>query len=103
MDKPVSLSVTGYETRTAEKTSQPTIHFMRREKNALNIFLSVGSLEDTTWPVNPVKKFNKDLMERNIDAVDLQLRIYNHLDHMDVGTLSFTKDLQHVYRKWGIS
>jgi len=71
----------------------------RREKNVLNIFLSAGELEDSTWTVGPVRKLNYDLVERNIDAVDLQIRIYNHLDHLDVGMLSFTKGLQQFYSR----
>jgi predicted alpha/beta superfamily hydrolase len=73
----------------------------RREKNVLTIFLSAGELEDSTWTVGPVKKLNHDLVERNIDAVDLQIHVYNQLDHMDVGMLSFTKGLQQFYRRRG--
>jgi len=73
----------------------------RKEKNVLNVFLSAGELEDSTWTVGPVKKLNYDLVERNIDAVDLQIRVYNQLDHMDVAMLSFTKGLQHFYRRRG--
>lgn len=73
----------------------------RREKNVLNVFLSAGELEDSTWTVGPVRKLNYDLVERNIDAVDLQIRIYSQLDHMDVGMLSFTKGLQQFYRRRG--
>jgi len=73
----------------------------RREKNMLNVFLTAGELEDSTWTVGPVKKLNYELVERNIDAVDLQIHVYNQLDHMDVGVLSFTKGLQHFFRRRG--
>ena len=73
----------------------------RRAKNVLNIFLGVGGLEDSTWTVAPVKKLNDELVERNIDAIELQTKVYSELDHMDVGVLTFTKGLQHYYRRRG--
>lgn len=65
------------------------------EKN-LGLFLSVGQLEDSTWSVNPVKSLTKELQNKQIRGLYLKSKIYNHLDHMDVSILTFTKGLQEL-------
>ena len=65
------------------------------EKN-LGLFLTVGELEDSTWSVNPVKNLTMELQNKHIKGLDFKSRIFNHLDHMDVPVLTFTKGLQEL-------
>jgi uncharacterized protein len=65
------------------------------EKN-LGLFLSVGELEDSTWSVNPVRRLTRDLQKKQIKGLNFKSRIFNHLDHMDVPVLTFTKGLQEL-------
>jgi len=69
---------------------------LARGEGPLGIFISVGSQEDSTWSVNPVKNMTVELQKRNIKDLQVRSRIYNHLDHMDVAVLSFTKGLQEL-------
>jgi predicted alpha/beta superfamily hydrolase len=65
------------------------------EKN-LGLFLSVGELEDSTWSVNPVRRLTRDLQKKQIKGLNFKSRNFNHLDHMDVPVLTFTKGLQEL-------
>lgn len=65
------------------------------EKN-LGLFLSVGELEDSTWSVNPVKSLTKELQSKQIKGLVFKSRVFNHLDHMDISILTFTKGLQEL-------
>jgi len=62
----------------------------------LGLFLSVGELEDSTWSVNPVKSLTRELQNKQIKGLDFKSKIFNHLDHMDVPVLTFTKGLQEL-------
>jgi len=68
------------------------------DKNSeqLGLFISVGQMEDSVWSVNPVKDLTTEIRKRNLKALQFKSRIYNHLDHMDVAVLSFTKGLQEL-------
>ena len=68
------------------------------DKNSeqLGLFISVGQMEDSIWSVNPVKALTTEIQKRNLKRLQFKSRIYNHLDHMDVGILSFTKGLQEL-------
>lgn len=68
-------------------------------KDSLNIFLSVGSLEEPKWSVQPVKDFSKKIIENNLHEVKITTQIYSNLDHMDVGLISFIKGLEAIYNK----
>jgi hypothetical protein len=46
--------------------------------------------------VKPVKDLATEIQKRKIEGLDFRSRIYNHLDHMDVAMLSFTKGLQEL-------
>ncbi len=78
-----------YINRLPEKLKQST------GVDSLNLFLSVGSKEDSTWFVKPLLEFSKAAESQNIHRVEVQ--VYNSLDHMDVGLLSFVKGLQAFY------
>ncbi|MDJ1467932.1 alpha/beta hydrolase-fold protein [Cytophagaceae bacterium DM2B3-1] len=66
----------------------------RSPNDSLQIFVSAGALEDSVWNVKPVQELASVLQKKKIDKMVCQSHIYNHLDHMDVGILSFTKGLQ---------
>ena len=68
------------------------------DKNSeqLGLFISVGQMEDSIWSVNPVKDLTTEIRKRNLKGLQFKSRIYNHLDHMDVAVLSFTKGLQEL-------
>ena len=68
-------------------------------KDSLTIFLSVGAKEELKWSVQPVKDFSKKLSDAHIKKIKSQVQIYSHLDHMDVGIISFIKGLEQIYNK----
>jgi uncharacterized protein len=70
----------------------------RNTLDSLNVFLTVGGLEDSTWSVSPVRKLTTEIQHQNLKAVNLQTRVYSDLEHMDVGVLSITKGLQEFYK-----
>jgi predicted alpha/beta superfamily hydrolase len=71
----------------------------RASKDSLDIFLSVGGLEDSTWDIGPGKKLFRQLKDSTIKNIKVQYKIYNDLGHMDVPLLTFTKGLQAFYNK----
>ena len=77
-----------------------TNHFKKADnKNSLNIFLSVGGLEDSTWNISPVRKFARQIDNGGMKNINFQYKIYNDLGHMDMAQLSFIKGLQQFYNK----
>ena len=66
-------------------------------QKALNIVLTAGSLENGEWTLNPIHKLTVSFKNENIPQLYLDTFIYNFLDHMDTGQLSFVKGLQHIY------
>jgi predicted alpha/beta superfamily hydrolase len=69
------------------------------DKDSIEVFLSVGSLEDSVWGISPVKALAKQIRGSGLNNITLQSRIYNDLDHMDVAQLSFIQGLQQFYNK----
>ena len=67
-----------------------------KSSEQLGIFISVGNLEDSIWSVNPLRDLADEIQKRNLQGIEFESRIYNHLDHMDVAVLSFTKGLQEL-------
>jgi len=72
---------------------------MDKNEEQLKLFLSVGGLEDSTWAVRPAKDLTTAIQKTDIKKIEFRSRIYNHLDHMDVAVLSFTKGLQELADK----
>jgi len=68
-------------------------------KDTLNVFLSVGANEEPKWSVQPVKDLSKQLSDPDIKKVITDVEIYSHLDHMDVGLISFIKGLEKISNK----
>jgi predicted alpha/beta superfamily hydrolase len=64
------------------------------DEKKLNLFLTVGSLEDSTWSVKPVEVLTSRIQALKKPGLNFQSNTYSHLDHMDVGVLTFTKGLQ---------
>lgn len=62
----------------------------------LGIFLSVGELEDSTWSVKPVKDLTTRIQDKKIKGLKFKSSVFNHLNHMDVALLTFTKGLQEL-------
>jgi uncharacterized protein len=67
--------------------------------DSINIFLSVGGLEDSAWNIAPVKNFAKLANDNAFKNIHLQYNIYNNLEHMDVAQLTFIKGLQQFYNR----
>ncbi|GAB3516814.1 alpha/beta hydrolase [Emticicia fontis] len=70
----------------------------RKTQNQLNLYLTVGGLEDPTWNINPTKKLADAIFNTHQPNLNLHYTSYNDLDHMDVAMISFTKALQAFYR-----
>lgn len=68
-------------------------------KDSVNVFLSVGDKEEPKWSVQPVKDLSKQLADPEIKKVITDVEIYSHLDHMDVGLVSFIKGLEKIYNQ----
>lgn len=70
----------------------------RNNRDTLNIFMTVGGLEDSIWNISPVKKLSTDILNADITDIKLQYKIYSDLGHMDVATITFTKALEAFYK-----
>ncbi len=70
---------------------------VRQGTDSLNIFLSVGGLEEPKWSVEPVKEISKKLSAVN-NKVKVDTEVYTNLDHMDAGLVSFIRGLELIYR-----
>lgn len=68
-------------------------------KDSVNVFLSVGDKEEPKWSIQPVKDLSKQLSDPEIKKVITDVEIYSHLDHMDVGLVSFIKGLEKIYNQ----
>ncbi|MBO0948230.1 alpha/beta hydrolase [Fibrella forsythiae] len=64
--------------------------------DSTRIFISVGGAEDSVWSIKPVNDLTKKLKANNVLVV--KGGVYNQLEHMDTGQLSFLKGLQAFYR-----
>ncbi|SEK37135.1 alpha/beta hydrolase [Parapedobacter koreensis] len=66
-------------------------------KDKLNVIISAGGLENDEWTTVPIQKLTVLFNNRTIPNLYLNAFIYNFLDHMDTGQLSFIKGLQRFY------
>lgn len=70
------------------------------DKDSLHVFLSVGDLETPKeWTIQPVKNMSKQLDDAKLKNVRINTEIYAHLDHMDVGLISFIRGMETMYVK----
>lgn len=70
----------------------------RKNQNHLNLYLTVGGLEDPTWNINPAKKLADDISKARLTNLNLHYSTYNDLDHMDVAMITFSRALQEFYK-----
>ncbi|WP_257669788.1 alpha/beta hydrolase [Parapedobacter tibetensis] len=70
-----------------------TLHTASRE-NPINIFMTAGDLENTEWTLNPIYRLTTSFKKQNSAQLYLNTVMFNFLDHMDTGQLSFIKGLQ---------
>lgn len=66
-------------------------------KDTLNIYLTVGGLENDEWNIQPVNKIGQAIRQSNTKDINFQYKVFSELDHMDVSTISFLKSLQTFY------
>ncbi|HEY5327540.1 MAG TPA: alpha/beta hydrolase-fold protein [Mucilaginibacter sp.] len=66
-------------------------------KDTLNLFLSVGGLEEPKWSIQPVKDLSKKFSDEGLNNMKVNTEIFNDLDHMDVGLISFVRGLEKMY------
>jgi len=69
----------------------------RNNRDTLNIFMTVGGLEDSTWSIAPVKKLGNSILNADVEDIKFQYKVYSDLAHMDIATITFTKALQSFY------
>lgn len=73
----------------------------RKTQSPLNLYLTVGGLEDSTWNINPAKRLADDISKTHLPNLNLHYTAYNDLDHMDVAMISFSRALQEFYKPAG--
>ena len=71
---------------------------LRKSLDTLNLYLSVGGLEDSAWSIAPVKKLSERIEQANAQGLVFQYKIFSDLGHMDNATITFLKALQIFYK-----
>ena len=69
---------------------------LRSSEEEINLFISVGELEDSTWSVKPVIDLSAEIQRSKVKRLEFRSRVYNHLNHMDVALLSFAQGVQEL-------
>ena len=69
----------------------------RKNRDTLDIFITAGGLEDSTWNILPVKTLADNITDANIEDVKFESKVYNNLEHMDNSTITFLRALQSFY------
>ena len=77
---------------------KPLPEQLAKSERKVGLYISVGEMEDSTWSVKPLMDITKEIGERKIKGLEFNSRIYNHLEHMDVAILTFTKGLQDMFK-----
>jgi uncharacterized protein len=67
--------------------------------DTLNVFATVGGLENTEWDIIPGTKLSESFVNANLKAVKFQHKVYSNLGHMDVSGITFIQALQTFYNK----
>ncbi len=65
----------------------------------LNVIVTAGGLENSEWMLNPTHDLTLSFKKQNIPNLYLNTVIFNFLDHMDTGQLSFIKGLQNFLNR----
>jgi predicted alpha/beta superfamily hydrolase len=71
----------------------------RGTTDTLNVFATVGGLENTEWDITPGTKLSENIANAKLKAVKFQHKIYSNLGHMDVSTITFIQALQTFYNR----
>ena len=71
---------------------------LAKAERPVGLFLGVGEMEDSTWSVKPLADITREIGKRKTKGLEFNSRIYNHLEHMDVAILTFTKGLQEMFK-----
>lgn len=71
----------------------------RGTTDTLNVFATVGGLENTEWDITPGTKLSENIVKAKLKAVKFQHKVYSNLGHMDVSTITFIQALQTFYNK----
>lgn len=65
--------------------------------DSISFFLTVGSKENEKWFINPIDTVVNKMTALHKPNIIFESVVYNTLDHMDVGMISFLKGLQKFY------
>lgn len=71
----------------------------RTSTDSLNIFTTVGGLENAEWDITPGTKLFESIVNAKPNAVKFQHKVYSNLGHMDVPVITFIQALQTFYNK----
>jgi len=71
----------------------------RTTTDTLNVFATVGGLENTEWDIIPGKKLSENMVNAKLKEVKFQHKVYSNLAHMDVSAITFIQALQTFYNK----
>jgi len=71
----------------------------RTNTDTLNIFTTVGGLENAEWDIAPGTKLSENITNANFKTVKFQHKVYSNLGHMDVAAITFIQALQAFYNK----
>ena len=71
----------------------------RKAQTPINLYITVGGLEDPKWNINPAKKLADDISGLHLKNLNLHYTAYSDLDHMDVAMTTFSRALQEFYKK----
>ena len=71
----------------------------RTSTDTLNVFATVGGLENTEWDITPGVKLSEKIVNAKLKAVKFQHKVYSNLGHMDVSAITFIQALQTFYNK----
>lgn len=69
-------------------------------KDTTTLYLTAGQLETPReWTIDPVQKMSKHLIANKLTKLRLNTVVYNNLEHMDAGLISFLNGIENMYRK----
>ena len=71
----------------------------RTSTDTLNIFTTVGGLENAEWDIAPGAKLSENIEKANFKTVKFQHMVCRDLGHMDVPVITFIQALQAFYKK----
>ena len=71
----------------------------RVNSDTLNVFITVGGLENTEWDITPGIKLSENIVNAKLKTVKFQHKVYSNLGHMDVSGITFIQALQTFYNK----